>query len=177
MKLSKSTSPFCFVAVAGILLTIAMFSSCSTADIQAVSNAVSALETNKALAEQFVRDVKGAYDPADPQYRSIMSQYEQSRDTYNEYISQVEAAARTGRRLTVPEESDDMVKKSAVRFISSATRSLDPKYSDRGLSLDRAITIPNNLMLSLTKLPTSARRLLSDGLRRELRWNSWSQLN
>jgi hypothetical protein len=177
MKLSKSIYPFRLVAIFVIVLSISVFSSCSAADIQAVSDAVTALEKNKALAEQFVKDVKAEYDPADPQYRSLMGRYEETRDTYNDYISQIEVAARTGRAPTLPQEAENDIRQSAVSFISAATRSLDPHFDSRSMSLDRAITIPPNLPSSVTKLSGSTRKLLSDRFVNGTRWKSWSQLN
>jgi hypothetical protein len=154
-----------------------MFSNCSSADIQAVSDAVSVLQQNKALAEQFVKDVKGAYDAEDPQYRSLMEQYEDARDAYNGYIAQIDPATSSGRSLANSESSADNAQQSAVNFISAATRSLDRNNSYRGVSLDRAIRIPNNLPADFKNLPGSARKLLSDRLRDDVRWKSWSQLN
>src|SRR3984957_21057681 len=126
MKSPKINARFKPIGPIGSLLLIAMFTSCSSADIEAVTTAVSALEQNKQLAEQFVKDVKGAYDPGDPQSRSVMALYEQARDTYNDYISQVEGAASNGRTLTISQESTENVRQTAVDFISAATRSLDP---------------------------------------------------
>jgi hypothetical protein len=78
MKLSEPGSMPQVVGILGILFSVAMFNSCSPADIQAgfqaVQDGVTALENNKSLAEQFVRDVKSSYEPGDPQYRTVMGQ-------------------------------------------------------------------------------------------------------
>ncbi len=177
MKLQESVSRFRLACGVGIFISILMFSNCSSADIQAVSDAVSVLQQNKALAEQFVKDVKGAYDAGDPQYRSLMEQYEDARDAYNGYIAQIDPATSSGRSLANSESSADNAQQSAVNFISAATRSLDRNNSYRGVSLDRAIRIPNNLPADFKNLPGSARKLLSDRLRDDVRWKSWSQLN
>src|ERR1700693_5339964 len=82
-------------------LSLCLLTGCSEAEVQAVTSgvtgALTALEGNKALAEQFVRDVKTHMPSADPQYESIMETYGQARDDYNKYLSQIEAAARTGQ--------------------------------------------------------------------------------
>jgi hypothetical protein len=176
MKLSSSRVRFTALTSA-ITIVIAGSLGCSQADIQAVSNAITTLENNKALAEQFVKDVKKTVDPQDPQYRAIMGQYEDARDAYNDYISHLDQAAQQGPVRTVPPQSADKVKGAATEFISAAARGLDPTNRNRGLDLDKAITIPPNLEPSVRKLSSQARKIISDEFRDSIRWKAWSQLD
>ena len=140
-----------------------------------VSTALAALEGNKTLSEQFVRDVQGAMAPTDPQYQSIMRAYEEAREDYNSYLSQIETAARMGQRPPLNNGAVDGVKDSATEFISAAAKGLDPTTS-RTIQFRKAIILPPTLVTGLRRLPRGVREAIADRVAADLHWKSWSAI-
>jgi hypothetical protein len=140
-----------------------------------VSTALAALEGNKALSEQFVRDVQDTMAPTDPQYKSIMGAYEEAREDYNSYLSQIEMAARMGRRPPLNSGAVDGVKDSATEFISAAAKGLDPT-ANRKIQFRKAIILPPTLVTGLRRLPRGVRAAIADRVAADLHWKSWSTI-
>ena len=164
--------------VASIVISlVSIESSCSLtpAEIQAASTALTALTQNKALTEQFVRDIKTTFEPGDIQYRTVMGLYELSRDDDNNYISTIETSDRSGRSVVMPEESLAQVKERTTAFISAAARALD-EVGSRTIQFDKAIVIPPNMPSVVRKLSRETRSLVSDRISADLRLKTWSQI-
>jgi hypothetical protein len=177
MKPSKLALSSEWIAAIALSLSVCLMNSCSPAEVQTVTSdigtALADLEANKTLAEESVREVKRTMPMADPHYQSIMEAYEQAREDYNGYLSQVEMAAKMGQALPVGAETTDGVNRSATAFIQGTSAGLD--WDVRGLKLNRAIVLPSKLS-RLPKLPRSVRTAISDRIATDLHWKSWSQL-
>lgn len=177
MTLSKTTLSSGSIAAIALSLSLCLLNSCTPAEVQTVTSdvgtALADLEANKTLAEQSVREVKSTMAMADPQYQNIMGAYEQAREDYNGYLSQVEMAAKMGHALPASTETTAGVKRSAMDFIQGTSEGLD--WDVRGLKLNRAIVLPPKLG-SLRKLPRSVRTAIADRIATDLHWKSWSQL-
>jgi hypothetical protein len=152
---------------------------CSQAQVQAVASAVTdglaALEANKAISEQFVREIKQKMPAVDPRYETIMKSYEQARDGYNTYLAEIETTARTGQRFSLTNEAVDGVADSTTEFISNAAKGLDP-IGTKALQFRRAVILPLKLVTSVRTLPSGTRGAIADRVGADLHWKSWSQL-
>jgi hypothetical protein len=184
MKLSTKQSCFTFYVLLGcatlLFFPLLLTTGCTPAEVQAVKTDVSAglaaLEANKSLAEQFVRDVKGNMDLADPRFDGIMERYERARDDYNSYLSQMETSARTGQKVLNVQTMADTLASSTTNFISAAARGLDPNVSNRNLQVSGAIVVPPMLSRSVLKLQRDVRKAIADRLATDLHWKAWDQL-
>jgi len=148
----------------------------SSADIQAATDVIDALSQNKALVEQFVKDVKLNFQPTDTKYKKLSRLYDDSRDMYNDYVStlQATATAKTGRAVTVSGKTLADVKERTTQFILEAARALDVDGT-RQLSMNNAIVLPTNLD-SLSRLSRDARSIVSEKVGPGLRLKAWSQI-
>ena len=178
--MKKQNSQFLgrLLATGSLTLMLLALAGCSATEValtNAAEQALTALSANKSLAEQFVKDVKQNVDPGDPEYQKIMGSYEVARDEYNDYISRVESAVKTGESDLPSAESLDGVNQKSVEFISAAAKGIDPAFANRGIKLEKAIVFPS-LGSSTKSLSRDARTLMADKVVRDLRWKPWSQL-
>jgi hypothetical protein len=104
-----------------------------------------------------------------------MDTYEQAREDYNNYLSQIETAARTGQRPLLSNEAVDSIKDSTTEFISAAAKGIDPNVS-RTIQFRRAIVLPPTLVTGLKKLPPGVRGVIADRVAADLHWKPWPQL-
>jgi len=144
--------------------------------LTALQNGLTALSENRSLAEQFVRDIKTNVDPKDPAYREAMESYEEARDSYNQFLDNVELASKSSHPSTnlfpVMEEAQN----STADFLEGATRILKPEANTRRVHFNRAVVLPDNLAEHLHQLPKHDREVLVDKFDKQVRWRSWRQL-
>lgn len=165
-------------AISTICFVTFVLGACSPAEMQIsdqVADALTALNKNKAVSEQFVKDVKSHVDATDPQYEPIMGRYEDARDLYNEYISEIQSSIKSAGSDFPSSESIELINRAGTAFIAAAARGIDPSVSSRRLDFDRAIVCPS-LGKSTAKLSRDARTLLADRVIAGMRWKPWSQL-
>ncbi|MGC2163558.1 MAG: hypothetical protein WA634_16740 [Silvibacterium sp.] len=142
-----------------------------------LQSALSDLQQNRSLAEQFVRDVKASVSPSDPNYQQALDSYEDARDAYNHYLDVVEnpQGKHPSRSLRTQRAITD-ARNSAAEFLADSTVALKPSVSTRHIQFQRAIVIPDNLQPALKKLPKQARDYLTQQFDDQVRWRSWGQL-
>lgn len=148
-----------------------------TETVATLQTALSDLTQNRALTEQFVRDVKASVSPTDPNYQQAMDSYEDARDAYNRYLDTVESGqkSQTSRSLRSSEALGN-ARSATAEFLADATAALKPSVNTRRVPFQRAVSIPDNLQHTLRKLPKHAREVLVDQFDSQVRWRSWGQL-
>jgi hypothetical protein len=145
--------------------------------VAVLQSALSDLQQNRALAEQFVRDVKESVPPSDPNYQQALDSYEDARDAYNHYLDVVEnPQGKHASRSLRSEEAITDARNATAEFLADATTALRPSVSTRHIQFQRAVVIPDNLQRSLRKMPKGARDYLTDQFDGQVRWRSWGQL-
>lgn len=144
--------------------------------LSALQSALATLQSNRALCEQFVRDVKTSVNPSDPAYQQAMESYEEARDSYNHFLDTVEAGAGKGKATTRQMKLGMNTQDSTAEFFQDATRALRPSMNTRGIDFQRAVVIPDDLAKNFHKLPKGTRSRLIDQVDGDVRWRSWGQL-
>lgn len=144
-----------------------------TSDLQ---TALADLTQNRALMEQFGRDVKSSVDPTDPTYSNLMQSYEEARDEYNHYLDQVELAASTHNSSDALIPSIQRAQEASTQFLSGATRTLAPNSNVRGLAFRKAVVFPESLTRDLNLVPKRMRRNLINTFDDQVRMRSWGKL-
>lgn len=144
--------------------------------VTSLQSALSSLQQNKSLAEQFVRDVKSGVTPSDPAYAEVMESYQNARTTYDRYLDSVEEPEKTLPVRSLRRASSIDVQNAAADFLADATSALKPSLNTRRIPFQRAVIVPDNLGETLHKLPKKSRSKLIDHFDEQLRWRSWSQL-
>jgi hypothetical protein len=168
------------IATVLMLVSILGMVGCTTAEeaetASILQTGLSDLTQNRALTEQFVRDVKANADPGDPAYVQAMESYQDARDVYNRFLDSVESGAKPNEERSLRHTSARDVQNATADFLADATRVLKPNLYSRKIAFQRAVLIPDNLPKALAKLPKKARRSLTDQFDEQVRWLSWSQL-
>lgn len=155
-------------------------SGCPAAEEAAIAaqlqTALSNLEQNRSLTEQFVRDLKASADHSDPAFAEAMESYQHARECNDQYLDAVETNghSRTSRSLRLSEPSQ--VRNAAADFLADATSILKPTVNTRRIPFQRVIVVPEDLQSTLQKLPKKARNKLIDQFDDQIRWRSWGQL-
>ena len=155
---------------------------CTTVQEQEVAAALQAalanLTANRALVEQFGREVRTSVDPSDPLYSDLMQSYEDARDEYNNYLTEVELegirhhSASAAALASASQKAQD----TTSQFLARATRTLDPNSNIRGAGFHRAVTIPESLPRDLHNLPKRYRQNLISTFDSQVRLRSWGKL-
>lgn len=166
-----------------VLVAMAMLctAGCSAKDesetVAILQSALSDLQANRSLAEQFVRDVKESVPPTDPNYQQALDSYENARDAYNHYLDTVENSnSQHSSRSLRSVEATNAARSTTAEFLADATTALRPSVATRHVEFQRAIVLPDNLQRTLKKLPKSSRDYLTDKFDDQVRWRSWGQL-
>ena len=136
---------------------------------------LSNLVQNRALTEQFVRDVKTNVDPSNPGYLETMQSYQEARETYNRYLDEAESGDKVPHTRQLRGRTAVDVQNRTADFIADATAVLKPGLNTRKIPFQRAVIVPDNLAASIRKLPKHARERLIDDLDPQVRWRSWSE--
>jgi hypothetical protein len=99
-----------------------------------MQTALSNLEQNRSLTEQFVRDIKATIDPSDPGYLQAIQSYQEAREAYDHYLDGVETngKALTSRSLRI--YGPDEVRNATADFLADATSVLKPNVDTRRCS-------------------------------------------
>lgn len=164
----------------GVVIVCMMMSGCTPQEEKnaaaAFDASLTSLVQNRTLAEQFVRDVKTSCDPSDPSYQQARESYDQARDSYNRFLDTVESGSNGDRSTLRESQVESDAKDSSADFLKDATRALQPSVSTRGLEFRRAISIPDNLQVTLHKLPKRARESLVAQVDNQVRWRSWGEM-
>jgi hypothetical protein len=142
-------------------------------DVQA---ALSQLTQNRAMAEQFGRDIKTNVSPSTTTYADLMESYEEARDSYNHFLNAVESdgMGRASQDVVTPSMTD--AQNATYDFIEAASKTLNPGGDVRGVSIRRAIKMPVNLPAQLQRIPKAERRRLVKQFGEQVQWRSWGQL-
>jgi len=155
-------------------------SGCTSAEEQeteaAIQSALTTLTANRALVEQFGRDIKTRVSPDSPVYSDLMESYEEARDSYNHFLDSVAAAGANEPVNGEIEPAMVDAESSTAGFIQSASRALDPAGEARGLTAHRAIKLPVNISAQLQRLPRSFRKRIVKQFGGQVYWRSWGQL-
>lgn len=144
--------------------------------VSALEAALKSLMQNRALVEQFGRDIKTSVDPTDPHYADLMESYEEARDSYNHFLDVVELEVAARHPKTELEPSVKAAQDATASFLAEATRTLKPHSTLRGEAFQRAIVIPDNLAIQLRRLPKSDRREIISRFSEPVRVRAWGQL-
>lgn len=165
----------------GILATTTMVTGCTSKEVNdtlaSVETALSDLTQNRALAEQFVRDLKSGLAPSDPNYEDARNSYEDARDAYNRFLDTAEDVEKpTSARSLKSSDAELDARNATAEFLADATAALKPDAKTRHIPFARAVAIPENIGQSLRKLPKRERERLISRFDRQVRWRSWGQL-
>jgi hypothetical protein len=144
--------------------------------LSAVQGAVDSLSQNRALIEQFGRDIQSQVDKQDQQYPELMEQYEEARDAYNQYLDVTEQSAVGGAQKGDLDRSVRVVRNTSARFIESATRALAPNMNVRGIAVRNAIDLPPDVAEALKKIPMKQRKAIVHKYVENLQVRSWGNL-
>jgi ABC-type transporter Mla subunit MlaD len=144
--------------------------------ITQLQTGLSSLLQNRALTEQFVRDIKTNVDPSDPGYAQAMDSYQDAREAYDHFLDTVEGGSDAHSPRSLRGVAANDVQNSTADFLADATSVLKPTVNTRRIPFQRAVVIPDNLQTTLNKLPRKAREKVIDQFDRQVRWRSWSQL-
>jgi hypothetical protein len=163
-----------------LLTSLVALTGCTPAEetqaITYLQGALTDLSQNRALTEQFVRDIKSTANPDDPSYSQAMDSYEDARDTYNRYLDDVESGVPQDGARSLHHSSPRDVENATADFLQDATRALKPSLNTRKIAFQRAVVVPDNLQATLAKLPKKARRNITEQFDDQVRWRSWGQL-
>jgi hypothetical protein len=143
--------------------------------VTAIDAAVDTLESNKALAETFVRDVKTA-SLSDSEYQDVRDSYESARNAYNDVITALEAVAKKQPGKDSLPQLTTSAEAASADFLQKASRALDPSYNLQSVDLVRAITIPVDVAPGLKKLPRAYANGMINQYDRKIRWMAWRDL-
>jgi len=169
-----------FLTTAVIVGVCLMTCGCTPAEEQEaltqMQTALSNLEQNRSLTEQFVRDIKATVDPSDPGYLQAIQSYEDAREAYDHYLDAVETngKALTSRSLRIYGPNE--VRNATADFLADATAVLKPSVNTRRIPFQRAIVVPDDLQANLHKIPKKVRDKMIDGFDTQVRWRTWGQL-
>jgi hypothetical protein len=144
--------------------------------ITQLQTGLSDLQQNRALTEQFVRDIKATVDPSDPGYAQAMDSYQDARQAYDHFLDMVEADKDAVPSRSLRNYGPVEIQNATADFLADATSVLKPTVNTRRIPFQRAVVIPDNLQTTLNKLPKKARDKVIDQFDRQVRWRSWSQL-
>ena len=144
--------------------------------VSTLQSALSALTQNRALTEQFVRDVKANIPPGDPTYVQTMEAYQDAREANNRYLDAAESGVVPSGERSLHSSSPREVVAATSDFLERATNSLRPSLNTRDIPYQRAIIVPDNLQTIIAKLPKKARITLTDNVDPQIRWRTWSQI-
>ena len=153
---------------------------CPAAEVAAtetvLQTALSDLTQNRALTEQFVRDVKASVRQDDPAYVQAMESYGDARETYNRFLDAVEGSSANRDSRSLRNCSPRDVENATADFLADATRALKPLANTRKIAFQRAVIVPEDLQPALARLPKKARRQITDNFDDEVRWRRWTEL-
>jgi hypothetical protein len=144
--------------------------------ITALQTGLTDLTQNRALTEQFVRDLKSQCDPNDPAYIQAMDSYDQAKDVYNRFLDDAETGVRQDGTRSLHHSSPRDVQNATANFLEDATRALKPSINTRKVAFQRAIVVPEGLEASLAKLPKKARRNITEQFDDQVRWRGWGDI-
>jgi hypothetical protein len=144
--------------------------------LSAVQGAVDSLAQNRALIEQFGRDIQSQVDKQDQQYPELMEQYEEARDAYNQYLDVAEQSAVDGVQKGDLDRSARVVRNTSAKFMENATRALAPNMNVRGIAVRNAIDLPPGVAEALKKIPKKQRKAIIHKYVENLRVRSWGNL-
>jgi hypothetical protein len=142
----------------------------------ALQGALSNLTQNRALIEQFGRDVQSQIDKQDPQYPELMEQYEEARDAYNQYLDATKQSALGNAQSDEVDGAARAVRNTSARFIANAARALAPNTALRGVAIRNAIDLPAGLPEALKRIPKRERKLVVEKYMQNLHVRSWGTL-
>ena len=141
-----------------------------------LQTALSNLQQNRSLTEQFVRDIKANVDPSDPGYVQAMDSYQEAREAYNRYLDSIEDGGKPSQSRSLRHSSPVDVQNATADFLADATSVLKPNVNTRRIPFQRAVVIPDNLAPTFKGLPKKARETIVDNFDQQVRWRSWGQM-
>ncbi len=178
MRVKRSFSGIISAAtLIGVCLSLSGCTATQEAEVVTqLQSALNNLVQNRALTEQFVRDIKSTVAASDPNYSQVMDSYQDAREAYNQFLDAVESEAKTPPSRSVRRSGPVDVQNATADFLADATGLLRPNVNTRRIPFQRAVVIPDNLQSTLQKLPKKARERIIDNFDQQVRWRSWSQL-
>jgi hypothetical protein len=144
--------------------------------ITSLQGSLDSLTQNKTLTAQFVRDIKATVNPSDPGYAQVMDSYQNAREAYDHYLDTVETDSKAPLSRSLRQLGPIDVQNATADFLADATSVLKPAVNTRRIPFQRAVVIPDNLRVTLAKLPKKAREKVIDQFDRQVRWQPWGQL-
>ena len=96
-----------------------------TESVAALQAALSSLQANRALTEQFVRDVKAGIDPSDPAYAETMESYQTARELYDRYLDGIEDGEKASHSRSLRHVTPVDVQNAAADFLADADNGLE----------------------------------------------------
>jgi hypothetical protein len=163
-----------------IMVFAASLTGCTSTEVSdsiaALQAALASLQANRALTEQFVRDVKASIDPGDPAYAQVMDSYQTARETYDRFLDGVEDGGKTTYSRSLRHVAPIDVQNAAADFLADATSALKPNLNTRRIPFQRAVVVPTDLGPALKRLPKKAREHIIDQFDQQVRWRQWAQL-
>jgi hypothetical protein len=168
------------IATTVIALSCLTICGCTPAEEQEaltqMQTALSNLEHNRSLAEQFVRDIKASADPSDPGYIQAIQSYQEAREAYDHYLDGVETNGKALTKRSLQIYGPNEVRNATADFLADATAVLKPNVNTRRIPFQRAIVVPDDLQSNLQKVPKKMRERMIDGFDNQVRWRTWEQL-
>ena len=176
----RSFGAWRFLFIALIVAACISLSGCTAEQeddtLLALQGALSSLTQNRAIIEQFGRDIQSQVDKQDQQYPELMEQYEESRDAYNQYLEATKQRALGNAQDDDVDRAARAVRDTSSHFIESASRTLSPNTNLRGMAIRNAVDLPPGLSEVLTKIPKKARKMVIEKYMQNLRVRSWGTL-
>jgi hypothetical protein len=141
-----------------------------------LANTVSLMLTQKSLVEEYVRDVKKAFKPTDPEYKKAEADYNAAQTLHEGYLGAITMAVAIDQPNVNIEKPAADAQTAAATFIGNTTRSLLPNEDLRGLQIDRAIVLPDKLPKAILSIPVKDRKGAVANIQSQVRWRSWEEI-
>lgn len=152
--------------------------SCEEKNVQLALNvltaALTAMKDQKALVEQFGRDIKATFKPTDAAYARAQNDYSVARSVNQKYLT----ALRLSQVVKGIHDLSTIATQSrsaTAQFISTSTRLLSPSAIVNTVDFTRLTYAPDDLHSKLASLPESQYQRVSE-LVDQLQWAPWDAL-
>ena len=160
--------------------TSLMMAGCTSTEesetLSALEAALASLSQNRTLIEQYGRDIQSRIDTSSDTYTTLMQQYEEARDAYNQYLESVEHEVVSKHHHADLSSSAHAAREASAEFMASATRALDSRAPLRRVAFREAISLPDGLVRDLRRIPKADRQGMIDIYANQLKIRSWGRL-
>jgi hypothetical protein len=169
-----------YLLSAVMVSTSLMMAGCTSSEesetLSALEAALASLNQNRTLIEQYGRDVQSRIDTSSETYTTLMQQYEEARDAYNQYLDSVEHDVVSKHHQADVSSTAHAAREASAEFMANATRALDSKAPLRGVVFREAISLPDGLARDLRRIPKADRQGMMDIYANQLKIRSWGRL-